>query len=162
MYFWYAYNTTTNTSSMSIAPCVEFDGLGTHKLRVQLLKDSDFSIQINYDDEINFYLLEYNKSKKISYIVNDIYTMINKNGINNLPDYIKITKNIHFKMTSKYDDIIDSKENDDIYYNSKRLSNHRPVGFIEVNTKQNEFRFNIVHDTRGKEYFYATHPSIEL
>ena len=163
MYFWYAYNNTTKTMCMATDPCVEFDGLGTHNLYIQLIKDTQFSIQINYDDDINFYLLKYNKSKEVHSIVNEIYTTIKKDGIDELPDHIKIIKKINFKIIFKLDDI-KNHTNNNIYYDCEKLYQNKSVGFIEIKICHNEFkfRFTIVQDRRGKPYFYATHPNIEL
>lgn len=156
MFFWVAKNTRLGTFYVSTKPCHLTSVIGSHPTIYQQLSDIDFSIPVDFNDEITFYFLKYSKTTEVSvpFIVKNIFEYFT----NNIEDKnIHIEKIINFKMIDKVNNF---KTNN--MYNLERYNYSKTVGFIDTTIADHKMNFQIIHDKRGKPYYYITHPMIEM
>lgn len=154
MFFWVAKNTRLDTFYVSTKPCHSTSIIGSHPTIYQQLSDIDFSIPVDFNDEITFYFVKFIEDKEIHYITKHLFKSFTDNIVT---DEFVVKKTINFKMIDKVNNF---KTNN--MYNLERFNYNNSIGFIDTTIAEHKMNFQIIHDKRGKPYYYITHPMIEM
>jgi len=157
MFFWVAKNTRLDAFYVSTKPCHSTSVMGSHPTIYQQLSDIDFSIPVDFNDEITFYFVKFkdeDKDEENHHRTEHLF----KSFTEKIPsDKFTIKKTINFKMIDKVNNF---KTNN--MYNLERFNFSKTVGFINTTIAEHKMNFQIIHDKRAKPYYYITHPMIQM
>ena len=154
MFFWVAKNTRLDAFYVSTKPCHITSVMGSHPTIFQQISDVEFSVPVDFNDEIIFYFVKFIKEEDNHYMIKHLFKSFTKKIKS---DKFTIKKTINFKMIDKADNF---KTNN--MYNLERFNYSKTVGFIDTTIDEHKMNFQIIHDKRAKPYYYITHPMIQM